>query len=424
MDNVFNFICCGSVDDGKSTLIGRLLVETNSVKKDQLDDALRASLRNGSNTIELSMLLDGLLAEREQQITIDIAHRYFDYQNIRFHILDCPGHKQYTKNMAIGAACTDTALLVIDAMKGISEQTRQHMAICKLFHLKNICCCLTKIDLIPEDKQNIVIAKLSKELSEFQASFDCFDIIPISAVTGYNIDKVLSKIISYAKGFSHGSSQCKILHMHGVRFHQGKRYYYALPMTGCLPLQGERYLVYSDKSNKQMTATIDSVVGYACFQIKEDIDIQQGDVLSLQPLIATQSLHHQTIWFDTPTSDLLIKHGTRTVRIMSHTPTIIQTDKELFVSNVSDVKENALGIIIDAQTKRTIGCAVFEQNTQFQTEQSLGQILWRNDKQPLNTIVFNEDLIKQVGYGTILTLAHAIMKQGYHVKLMMDNPID
>ena len=148
MKNLFKFICCGNVDDGKSTLIGRLLLDTNNVKKDQLTDALKASERNGSDKIELAMLLDGLLAEREQQITIDIAHRFFDYQDTRFHILDCPGHEQYTKNMAIAAAEADTAIVVIDITKGIKPQTLKHIEICSLFHIKNLLICLTKADLI------------------------------------------------------------------------------------------------------------------------------------------------------------------------------------------------------------------------------------------------------------------------------------
>ena len=101
MKHLFKFICCGNVDDGKSTLIGRLLLDTNNVKKDQIEDALKASHKNGSAQLEPAMLLDGLLDEREQQITIDVAHRYFDYNDIRFHILDCPGHEQYTKNRLV-----------------------------------------------------------------------------------------------------------------------------------------------------------------------------------------------------------------------------------------------------------------------------------------------------------------------------------
>ena len=138
MNCLFKFICCGSVDDGKSTLIGRLLIDSGNVKKDQLEDTLKASKRNGSDILELAMLLDGLMAEREQQITIDIAHRYFDYQDIRFHILDCPGHKQYTQNLAIAAAQADTAVVVIDVTKGISDQTRRHIEICSDFRIKRM----------------------------------------------------------------------------------------------------------------------------------------------------------------------------------------------------------------------------------------------------------------------------------------------
>ena len=178
MNKVFNLICCGSVDDGKSTLIGRILFDTNNVKKDQLEDALRASRRNGSKELEYSMLLDGLLSEREQQITIDSAHRFFDYEDVRFHILDCPGHEQYTKNMAIAAACADAAILVIDVTKGISPQTLRHLEICKLLNVKKVCCCLTKIDLLDDvTDRNNQIDKISmelKDLSNGRYSRECY----------------------------------------------------------------------------------------------------------------------------------------------------------------------------------------------------------------------------------------------------------
>ena len=135
MDNLYKFICCGSVDDGKSTLLGRLLLNTGNIKEDQLDDARKISQQKGFENIELGLLLDGLLDEREQQITIDVAHRFFDFDNTRFHILDCPGHEQYTKNMAIAAAEAQAAVLVIDLTKGVSPQTLRHIEICSLFQI-------------------------------------------------------------------------------------------------------------------------------------------------------------------------------------------------------------------------------------------------------------------------------------------------
>ena len=196
MQNIFKFICCGNVDDGKSTLIGRLLVNTNNVKRDQLDDALKASKKNGSEKMEFAMLLDGLLAEREQQITIDIAHRFFDYKDIRFHILDCPGHEQYTKNMAIAAAEVNTAIVVIDSTKGIKPQTLKHIEICNLFNVKNLLIALTKTDLLPQNfetkNSNPILQKLEEEIITHLASYQFnYEIIPVSAITGFNMDYVL-----------------------------------------------------------------------------------------------------------------------------------------------------------------------------------------------------------------------------------------
>lgn len=427
MKNIFNFICCGSVDDGKSTLIGRLLLDTGNVKEDQIADAIKASHRNGSDTMELSMLLDGLLSEREQQITIDIAHRYFDYNDTRFHILDCPGHEQYTKNMAIGAALADSAIVVIDCTKGILPQTSRHIEICKLFGVKNICCCLTKTDLLPQENGHPcqkTIQNLIHVLQPFKDFFQSFDIIPVSAVSGYNINKLLDKIVEYSelpKSFSHH----KILHIYAVKPYKGERYYYAFPVNDKLPEVGEKYILYCSNTAQKLYATITKIVGYGCFQIAEDIDIEKGDTLSLHPLIVSNQISHQTIWFDSPTQDMLLKHGTKIAKIITHTPDIITTDVPLFISNLDEEKSNAVGIIIDNITKRTIGCAVFNHNhTNIQHDiPFIGQTYWQNETTPqTNTIVFDTQIIQQLGVDNICKVASVLNRQGYNAQIMIPKP--
>ena len=408
MKNIFKFICCGSVDDGKSTLIGRLLLDTNNVKKDQLEDALRASKRLGSDKLEFSMLLDGLLSEREQQITIDIAHRYFDWDDVRFHILDCPGHEQYTKNMAIAAATVDTAVLVVDCVRGITSQTRKHLEICKKFNLKNICCCLTKVDLLYDEDKDRVIDLLKSELNEFSFDFETFDIIPVSAITGYNVDKVLENLVKYSQEEKQEISS-KIMHVHSITVHEGKRYYYVSPAGDFTVEAGEKYYLYG-QTNNALCATIVEVVGYGCFRLEEDIDVQQGDVFSSGQLIGKDVFNADIIWFEEPTQDMLIKHGTRIAKIVSVNQGVVQTDKLLFVSAIKQLKANSLGIIIDNVSKKTIGCVVFND----EMEENPSKISLYITKE---NIVFDKNIIFQVGKENILKVVQYLQEKGYGATL-------
>lgn len=368
MKQTFKFICCGSVDDGKSTLIGRILLDTGNVKKDQLEDARKASLKNGSQEIELAMLLDGLLSEREQQITIDIAHRYFDYHDIRFHILDCPGHKQYTKNMAIAAAEVDTAIVVIDVTKGIQDQTRNHIQICSLFGIKYVCICLTKCDLLSEFEKSIKINDLESDIKQLVKSYSFdYTVIPVSAVTGYNVGFVLDKIESYAqKSFEDNQSITKhVLHVQAAKLYQGARYYYGREINGKELTVGEKYTVWPN--NIPITVTASQLHG--CFQIAEDVDISMGDCISNASVKISNLIRHQTIWFDPPTPDMLFKHGTKTVHVIRYTDTLLELDNNLVYHNIDEIKQNGFGIFIDAVTKKTLGCCVFCSNDSLGTEE-------------------------------------------------------
>src|SRR5919197_2467553 len=161
----------GSVDDGKSTLIGRLLYDSKMIFEDQLDALTRASLRRHSDgTVDLSLLTDGLRAEREQGITIDVAYRYFATPRRSFIIADTPGHVRYTRNMVTGASTADVAIVLIDARKGVLEQSRRHAVIASLLQVKHLVLCVNKMDLVDFDEK--IYDEICTEFVEFAAKLD------------------------------------------------------------------------------------------------------------------------------------------------------------------------------------------------------------------------------------------------------------
>ena len=151
---LLRFITCGSVDDGKSTLIGRLLYDSKRLFDDQLAALTSDSRRHGTRggEIDYALLLDGLAAEREQGITIDVAYRYFDTERRKFIVADCPGHEQYTRNMATGASTADLAVVLVDARKGLLTQTRRHSYIVSLLGIRHVVLAVNKMDLVGYDK--------------------------------------------------------------------------------------------------------------------------------------------------------------------------------------------------------------------------------------------------------------------------------
>jgi len=191
-------ITCGSVDDGKSTLIGRLLYDTKSVFEDQLQAVERASVALGQKRTDLALLTDGLRAEREQGITIDVAYRYFATERRRYILADCPGHVQYTRNMATGASTADVALILIDARHGVVEQTRRHACICALLGVGELIVCVNKMDLVHYAQDTF--ARIREDFLAFATTFRpdgaqgktiaercTIDFLPIAALGGDNI---------------------------------------------------------------------------------------------------------------------------------------------------------------------------------------------------------------------------------------------
>lgn len=184
---LLRFSTAGSVDDGKSTLIGRLLYDSKSIFEDQMAALKSATERRGETGINLALLTDGLKAEREQGITIDVAYRYFATPRRRFIIADTPGHIQYTRNMVTGASTANVALILVDARQGLVEQTRRHALIASLLQIPHLAVCINKMDLV--DYSETVFEEIRAQFSEFASKLEVKDIqfIPLSALHGDNV---------------------------------------------------------------------------------------------------------------------------------------------------------------------------------------------------------------------------------------------
>ncbi|MDP5090025.1 MAG: GTP-binding protein [Saprospiraceae bacterium] len=184
---LLRFTTAGSVDDGKSTLIGRLLFDAKAIFEDQLEAIRLTSERRGGDEVDLSLLTDGLRAEREQGITIDVAYRYFSTPKLKFIIADTPGHIQYTRNMVTGASTANVALVLVDARHGVIEQTKRHAFLASLLQIPHLVVCINKMDLV--DYKEDVYNNIKAEFEKFSFKLDVKDVhfIPISALKGDNI---------------------------------------------------------------------------------------------------------------------------------------------------------------------------------------------------------------------------------------------
>ena len=184
---LLRFTTAGSVDDGKSTLIGRLLFDSKSIFEDQLEAVERSSKRRGDENVNLALVTDGLRSEREQGITIDVAYRYFATPKRKFIIADTPGHVQYTRNMVTGASTANLAIILVDARNGVVEQTKRHSLIASLLGIPHVVICVNKMDLVDYDKE--AFQKIKDDFKEFATKLHVKDVtfIPISALLGDNV---------------------------------------------------------------------------------------------------------------------------------------------------------------------------------------------------------------------------------------------
>ena len=199
---MLRFITCGSVDDGKSTLIGRLLYDSKMIFEDQLDALQSDSKKVGTQgqEIDFALLVDGLAAEREQGITIDVAYRFFNTEKRKFIVADCPGHEQYTRNMVTGASTADLAVILVDARKGVLVQTRRHSYLCHLIGIKNIVLAVNKMDLVEysQDTFDSIVADYAAFAQEI--GIENFTALPISGFKGDNITTAPSENTLWYEG--------------------------------------------------------------------------------------------------------------------------------------------------------------------------------------------------------------------------------
>jgi sulfate adenylyltransferase subunit 1 len=209
--DILRFTTAGSVDDGKSTLIGRLLYDSKSILSDQLEAIQKSTKNNSNGEIDLSLLTDGLRAERQQGITIDVAYKYFSTLKRKFIIADTPGHLQYTRNMVTGASNSNLSVILIDARNGVTEQTKRHSIISSLLGIQTLIICINKMDLVGYSQD--VFHEIVEEYKKFASKLDVQEIefIPISALVGDNVVEKSAKMSWYeGKSLLHYLEEVKV----------------------------------------------------------------------------------------------------------------------------------------------------------------------------------------------------------------------
>ena len=319
--NILKFITCGSVDDGKSTLIGRILFESQLILDDQLEVLRNDSMKVGTqgDNLDLALLVDGLSSEREQGITIDVAYKYFNTKKRKFIVLDTPGHEQYTRNMVTGASNADLAVILIDASKGVLTQTKRHSYVCSMMGIKNIIVAINKIDQI-EYKEKI-FNSISNEFKTISAmlNFSKINIVPVSALKGDNVS-IKSKKTKWYKG----KTLLDILEKSEIKRHK-EQSTFRLPIQGVLRpnskfrgfqgtvssgtiSKGDKILIqpgsntakvkeifYSGKKvNKALTDNAITIT------LNKEIDVSRGNIFTKdkEPCEISNQFQSKLIWLD------------------------------------------------------------------------------------------------------------------------------
>jgi sulfate adenylyltransferase subunit 1 len=299
---LLRFTTAGSVDDGKSTLIGRLLYDSKSIFEDQYEAVVQASERRGEEHVNLALLTDGLRAEREQGITIDVAYRYFATPKRKFIIADTPGHIQYTRNMVTGASTANLAIILVDARHGIIEQTKRHAFIASLLQIPHIVICVNKMDLVDYSKE--VYDKICDDFRKFSYKLDCKDVrfIPISALHGdnvveksqnmpwYNAYTLLYLLETIHIGSDENMVDCRFPVQYVIR-PQSDKYHdfrgYAGRIAGGIFKPGDKIMVLPSGFTSKIKSieTMDGEIQEAfppmsvTIRLEDDIDISRGDMI-------------------------------------------------------------------------------------------------------------------------------------------------
>jgi len=410
---LLRFTTAGSVDDGKSTLIGRLLYDSKSIFQDQYEQIEEISEKRGEEGVNLALLTDGLKAEREQGITIDVAYRYFSTPKRKFIIADTPGHIQYTRNMVTGASTANVALLLVDARNGVVEQTKRHAIIASLLQIPHVLVCVNKMDLV--DYSEEAYNKIHDDFEAFATKLDVKDIsfIPVSALKGDNIvDRSTnmdwyegSTLMYYLENVhissDHNFIDCRFPVQHVIRPYNDKYHDYrgyAGRVSGGVFKKGDEVMVlpsgFTSKISKIDTFDGEQEIAFppqsVTLLLEDDIDISRGDMIvrtNNRPE-ATQDIEVMMCWFDhnkplQPNGKYAIKHTSQDVRCMVKeirykldinslhrqqedftinsndiARVVLRTTKPVFVDSYRKNRITGSVILIDEGTNNTVGAGM------------------------------------------------------------------
>jgi len=410
--DILKFITAGSVDDGKSTLIGRLLYDTGSILEDQLEAIKNANRKNDDGTVDLAILTDGLKAEREQGITIDVAYKYFQTEKRKFIIADTPGHIQYTRNMVTGASSADLAIILIDARKGVIEQTIRHSFLVSLLNIQHVLVCVNKMDMVDYDQESF--DKIKNDYLKFSGKLTIanIDFIPVSALRGDNIVEKSKNMPWYT-----GPSLIHFLETVDVKpfiaSNKGRfpvqwivrpqtdelhdyRGYAGRVVGGSFRVGDEVVIMPSgfkstishlELNNEQLEEAEEgrSVI----IRLKDDIDISRGDLIVTASDVpeVTKELEASICWMDLRPLDLsqtyLLQSNSKISRVKIQDiinkvnintleevaadtfslndigRVIIKSADELAIDSYAENKATGGGILIDSRTNLTVGALIF-----------------------------------------------------------------
>lgn len=410
---LLRFTTAGSVDDGKSTLIGRLLYDSKSIFEDQYELIKDTSERRGEEGVNLALLTDGLKSEREQGITIDVAYRYFATPKRKFIIADTPGHIQYTRNMITGASTANVALILIDARKGVIEQTRRHAIIASLLQIPHLVVCINKMDLVEYSED--VYNQIQDDFEQFAAKLDVSDIhfVPVSALLGDNIVNrsentpwyegptlmyFLENVhIASDKNFIDTRFPVQfVIRPYNDDFHDYRGY--AGQIAGGVLKKGDEVMLLPSGFTSKI-AKIDTFDGElekayppqsVTILLEDDLDLSRGDMIvrpNNQPT-ATQDIEVMLCWFDEskslrPNGKYTIKHTTQEARCVVKEiryrldintlhrdmenknikmneigRVLLRSTKPLFVDSYSKNRITGSIILIDEGTNRTVAAGM------------------------------------------------------------------
>jgi sulfate adenylyltransferase large subunit len=405
--DLLRFTTAGSVDDGKSTLIGRLLYDSQSVYEDQLKSVTKASVNRSAGAIDFSLLTDGLRAEREQGITIDVAYRYFATARRKFIIADTPGHEQYTRNMATGASTADLAVILIDARNGVLQQSRRHGFIASLLGIPNFVIAVNKMDAVGYDEA--VFRSIESEFREFVSHLNAPHVyfLPISALEGDNVVRS-SRNMAWFQGPSllefletvpvHQRTRAEALRFpvqRVIRPDQDFRGYAGQIVSGSVrPGDPILALPSGRRSRVKSIETFDGQMDEAVapmsvtLTLEDEVDISRGDMLSSlqKPPVAARQFDASIVWLNEQPLDLsrpyLLKHTVQTlpaeikaikhrvnIKTLEHEPADhlemnsigvlrIETSRPIYFDAYTQNRFTGSLILIDRETNATVGAGM------------------------------------------------------------------